>query len=176
MLSFMCRMFLREIYWCPGCFSALSSLRPGAAEWLRLAQKIPFLRGKWSVHNLGQWYLLVPHRLPRLLLPSSSFIPPLYCLITPRQLLPTVHFDQFCEFLLNFFKYNLTEKIWWRNCSDIIVTLKKTLICQWTCTPVYLHWANTSSSFLAQLKAPSVWMSQLLILKTCCEEHPFLLV
>lgn len=38
----------------PGCSSAPSSLRPGAAEWLRLAQKIPFLRGKWSVHNPGQ--------------------------------------------------------------------------------------------------------------------------
>ena len=38
----------------PGFSSVLSSPRPGAAEWGHLAQKTPFLRGKWSVHNLDQ--------------------------------------------------------------------------------------------------------------------------
>ena len=67
----------------PGFSSALSSPRPGAAEWVRLAQKTSFLRGKWSMHNLDQWY-----RLPLLLPPASSFSSPLGCLITPRWLLP----------------------------------------------------------------------------------------
>ena len=30
------------------------SPRQGAAEWVRLAQQTPILRGKWSVHNPGQ--------------------------------------------------------------------------------------------------------------------------
>lgn len=58
----------------PGCSSVLSSPRPGAAQWVRLAQKTPFLRGKWSVHDLDQWYCL-----PLLLPPSSSFSSTLGC-------------------------------------------------------------------------------------------------
>lgn len=85
------------LYWQPPCRSVRY---PSLVEWRKCAgvlaapqyclppgqgqlngsvwpKKIPFLRGKWSVHNLGQWYLLVPHSLPLLLLPSSSFIAPL---------------------------------------------------------------------------------------------------
>ena len=66
-LRFEC--FLEETCQCPGCSSARSSPRPGPPEWVRLAQQTSFLSGKWSVRNLGQWYLLVPHRLPLLLHP-----------------------------------------------------------------------------------------------------------
>lgn len=50
-------------------------LRPRAAQWLRLAWQTPILSGKWSVHNLCQWYLWVSERL---LFPPSHLSFPLH--------------------------------------------------------------------------------------------------
>ena len=88
-LYFTCWTFLEETCRCPGCSSALASPGPGAGEWVRLAQQTLSLRGKWSVHNPGQWYLLVPHRLPLVSSTSAASL----ALITPRQPLPTVHLE-----------------------------------------------------------------------------------